>query len=534
MNPARTVLWAQWCAYRNARTAGLGGRAVLAALLNTLWYGAWAVGAALAGIFMASRKDVSSLAEILPGALLLMFLYWQVVPLIMAATGASLDLRRLKAYPIPARHLFLIEALLRTTAAVEMLLILAGASLGVLWNPSLPAWAALAGAPFAVFNLLLSMGVRDLLLRLFSRRRVRDVAMLAFVALVTLPPLALRGHEDVLERWLESLPDLPAVLPWIATANLMANEDAAFAAAVMAAWCLLAAVFAAAQFRRTLALDAESAASAGAGAGNADAGLRERLYRLPSLLLRDPLSAMVEKEIRSLARSPRFRLLFLMGCGFGLVLAGAFLRSSGGEPSWAPGSLTGVSVYSLLVLGEACFWNAFGFDRAAAQIYFLAPAPFRSALAAKNITAAVFIVLEIALAGAVCAAVGIPVTASQVAEALAVAGICGLLLLAAGNFLSIRNARGVDARSSMRTSTSGRTQGLLLLLYPVAFGPPALAYFARWLFDSNAVFFAVLGTIGAMAFAGYRVALEAAAADALARREEMIAALSRGQGPIAT
>ena len=39
--------------------------------------------------------------------------------------------------------------------------------------------------------------------------------------------------------------------------------------------------------------------------------------------------------------------------------------------------LTVVSVYSLLLLSEVCFWNSFGFDRSAAQIYFLAPVPFR-------------------------------------------------------------------------------------------------------------------------------------------------------------
>jgi ABC-2 type transport system permease protein len=532
MNQARTVLWAQWRTYRNY---GPAGRAILATVLNTLWYCAWVAGAVLAGVLMADRDD-AFFAEVLPGALLLMFLYWQVVPLMMAATGASLDLRKLKVYPIPAPHLFLIEALLRTTAAVEMLLILTGASLGILWNPTLPAWAALAGLPFAAFNLLLSMGVRDLVLRLLSRRRVRELAMLAVVMLVTLPQFVLRGRDGTLERWLDSVsfPDLPPIWPWTATANLMAGADATRAAAVLAAWCLGAGLFAMGQFRRTLTFDAESAASAGGGTENANPGLLERLYRLPSTLLRDPLGALVEKEIRYLARSPRFRLVFLMGCAFGLIVARTFLRGSAEGPYWGPGYLTGVSVYSLLLLGEVCFWNSFGFDRSAAQIYFLAPVPFRSALAAKNITAAVFVILEIALAAMLCAALRIPVTTDNVLEALAVAGICGLLLLTAGNFLSVCNARGVDARSSMRTSASGRTQGLLLLFYPLAFAPPAIAYVARWLFESEVVFFAILGVIGAMAAIAYRIGLDAAAEDALERREAMIAALSRGQGPIAT
>ena len=37
-----------------------------------------------------------------------------------------LDLRRIKAYPIPTRELFTIEVLLRATAAMEMLIVLLG------------------------------------------------------------------------------------------------------------------------------------------------------------------------------------------------------------------------------------------------------------------------------------------------------------------------------------------------------------------------------------------------------------------------
>ncbi len=46
----------------------------------------------------------------------------------------------------------------------------------------------------------------------------------------------------------------------------------------------------------------------------------EWFYRLPSALLKDPLGALIEKEFRFLVRSPRFRLVFLMGFTFGLVI----------------------------------------------------------------------------------------------------------------------------------------------------------------------------------------------------------------------
>ena len=76
-----------------------------------------------------------------------MFLYWQVVPLMMAATGSALEMRKLKAYPIPMRQLFAIEVLLRVTAAIEMFLVLLGVVAGVLLNPRLPATGAIAIYP---------------------------------------------------------------------------------------------------------------------------------------------------------------------------------------------------------------------------------------------------------------------------------------------------------------------------------------------------------------------------------------------------
>src|SRR4029079_17396404 len=87
----------------------------------------------------------------LGGILLVAFLYWQVVPVLMAASGASLDLLKLQAYPIPVSQLFGLEVLLRITAAIEVVLVLIGAGIGILRNPETPAWGALGLLPFIVF-----------------------------------------------------------------------------------------------------------------------------------------------------------------------------------------------------------------------------------------------------------------------------------------------------------------------------------------------------------------------------------------------
>ena len=59
----------------------------------------------------------------------------------------------------------------------------------------------------------------------------------------------------------------------------------------------------------------------------------DRLYRFPSLLWRDPLAAIVEKELRSLARTPRFRMVFVMGFTFGVMVWLPMILGRGSRPT---------------------------------------------------------------------------------------------------------------------------------------------------------------------------------------------------------
>ena len=40
-------------------------------------------------------------------------------------------------------------------------------------------------------------------------------------------------------------------------------------------------------------------------------------------------------------------------------------------------------------------------------------------------------------------------------------------------------------RPTMRTSSAGKKQGLILILYPLAMIPPSLAYLAAWALESR-------------------------------------------------
>jgi ABC-2 type transport system permease protein len=499
-------------------------------VIGFFWYGFWTAISFAAARIAADPGSLNLVRAALPGALLIVLLYWQVVPLLMAATGASLELRKLQAYPIPVSQLFSIEVLLRLTAGIEMAMVLAGIAIGVVSNPELPRWAALAVIPYVLFNLFLAVGLRDLLLRMMARKRFREIVVFLLVMCTAVPQLMLtRGGNVHAFRFLAK--DSWVGWPWSATSNLIQGVAAPASLGILALWVLIAAVFGHSQFVRTLAFDKE-AAGAGTVPSTARDGVREMFFRLPSALLRDPLGALVEKEVRMLVRSPRFRLVFLMGFTFGLVI---LLPVSLGKGSWFGNDyLTGVSVYSMLLLSEACFWNSFGFDRSAAQVYFLAPIPFARVLIGKNLSAVFFIALEIAAVTAVCGLIQMPLSIQKIGEAYAVAGVVTLFLLCAGNLLSVHQARGVNPGTQIRTSAAGRLQAMLVVIYPVAFIPVGLAYLARHVFESEWAFFGVLAFDAAAGFVAYRIALESAAEAAERLKERMIASLSAGVGPIAS
>ena len=102
-NQTSAIVWAQWRSTRNHfPRASLGGL-IFTSVLTAAWYGIFAYLAILAGILLSSPSELEVFHKILPAALLLCFLYWQVIPVLLTSMGASLDLRKLLVYPIPTR-----------------------------------------------------------------------------------------------------------------------------------------------------------------------------------------------------------------------------------------------------------------------------------------------------------------------------------------------------------------------------------------------------------------------------------------------
>jgi ABC-2 type transport system permease protein len=533
---ATAILWAQWRTILNFyRRPQMGGYWV-GTIVMAVWYlmlTAAAVGLAF-GIPKIQPSQFDKFEFVLTFGFLAAFLYWQVVPVFMASTGMSLDARKLIVYPVPEHQLFTLEVLLRFSTGIEVLLLLSGTLVGLLRNSEIPVWAPFTILLFIAFNLFLSAGIKDWVGRLMERKGLREAALLLLMILMVSPQMvALVGLPPAVRNALKSFDQ--RFFPWGVAASLAMGKHLLLNLALMLVYLASAIWFGRWQFHRGLHFDVDAArANAGHGGTTSTTTWISALFAWPRYLFSDPLAALVEKEMQNLARSSRFRLVFFMGFTFGLVVWFPLVFRGGGFNGGAIESnfLTWVSVYSLMMLGEVALFNNLGFDRSAAQIYWIAPVSLPTVLRAKNIAASVYILLELALVTLACLALRLPVSPTKIAEAFAVTLVFATFFAALGNIGSIFYPRPAHSQNSWRTSSGSKFQVWMLLAYPLLGIPIGLAYLARYAFQTELAFFATLGLAFLLALAFYSVAMDTAHEAALARREQILTALSQGEGPI--
>ena len=537
----RAIVWAQWKSVRLLRFGGGRGGAIFSALTSFLWYGVWAVAAVGLGSFTAdpgSRRDIERL---FPAILIFVILYWQLAPILVASLGAALDLRKLLVYPVPIENLFWIEVMLRVTTGLEMLLLLAGATVGLIRNPAFGGWARTPRivAPllmFVVFNLLLAAGLRSLIERILGQKRLREALVVLFVMIGAVPQLLIVTGvpRSTLRRVF--MEHSNTLWPWVAAAQISLDGPAALAWAALAAWTAAAYFFGRWQFESNLRFDVQAAQATTLSAALAQDSWRAKLFRLPSALLPDPIGAIVEKELRTLSRTPRFRLVFIMGFTFGLVvwLPLIFGRGVQRHSAAAENFLTLVCLYALALLGQVTYWNAFGFDRSAVQAYYAWPVPISRVLVGKNLAAAVFVFLEMLAVTAACLLLRMQPSPNKILEAYLVTPVVAVYLLAAGNLGSVHLPRALNPERVAHGGSAGRSQAIMLFVYPLALLPVFLAYAARYAFDSEVAFYVLLAFAAGLGAVVYWFALESAVSAAERRKEQIITELTRNEGPVST
>ncbi len=514
---------------------GVGG--VLSGIVALLWYGIFAaLGLALANVL--PRASLSALRQWLPAGLLAVFLFWQFVPLFTLSGGWSIDLKKLRTFPIADRTLFFIEIVLRLTTAPEMILVLLGAIAGLLRYPRLSFVQPLVLLIYIPFNLFLSLAIRDALRRMFRKNRLRELLGILIIGLSVLPSILLTSSlgQSTRRHFLDAATG--AGTPWNALSDLSLQPWSFPSIAISLLWCVAAYAFARWQFARTLLLD-ESFDAAPPGKTRSASERRRGMPSLswltdwPAKLFRDPLAALLQKEFRSLRRIPRFRVIFGMACLFGALLFSQMMRRNMGGFG-TDNFLPLVNVYGFLLLGEVLLWNMFGFDRWATQLYYVAPVDLRSVLFAKNLVACFFMLLQTLIVFLVVLLLRFELTVSSVLNEFAISAVVAIFFLAAGNLTSVILPRGVNPTQTFRRQASGTVQvwllvsslGIALLL--------GFAFLARYAFETNWAFLGVLAIEFAIGIVVYRIAIDSAVARAFKGREKMMEALSSGASPLSS
>jgi ABC-2 type transport system permease protein len=524
------ILRAQLLSMR-VRVGTRRGGVIFSAITGLVFYGFWTFLAFGASLYFASPANAPNFLPVLSSGLLFVMAYWQITPVISAGLGASLELRKLLIYPIPHRKLFTVEVLLRLTNCAEMLILVAGAATGLLRNPIFEAKARIfvvSGALiFSSTNILLSAGARHLLERLFLRTRLKEVLVLLLVGVAVLPQLLIffNVRKAALFRF---APD-QLLWPWAAMARMMVADRLALSVPLSLLYLGLAYWFGRWQFERSVRYDGTHGFSRGKHEAR-PAGFTERLFRFPSRFLPDPMAAMVEKELRTLARIPRFRMVYAMSSLFGIVLYLPVMRNPHPESFFMQNALPVTALYGLMMLGPISYWNAFGFDRSAVQGYFSWPIRFRDVLIAKNVTVAFLLIPQIVLIALVGKAAHLPLSFWKVLETMVVILIASLYWFSMGNICSVRLPRAMDPEKM--NQMANKMQALSIWSAPLLLLPIGLAYWARVVFESQIVFSGVLAIAAVVGAIFYRVGLDSAISAADRGRESMLMQLSRSDGPL--
>jgi ABC-2 type transport system permease protein len=498
------------------------------------------------------------------------FLIWQVVPIMLASFQEQFDLSMLLRFPVSFPSFFLLYIVfgLVDVSTIVGFFCSAGILVGLTAaRPDLFLWTLLALLAFAVFNIFLVRAIFAWIDRWLAQRRTREILTAVFLLLMLSmnllnPAFRQRKHLGNLT------PDQRAEIrregdpvyvvqhnPWLKTANSIQKwlppglvavsvrhaaasdpESAVEMLGVLSIYVLLSGGALFARLRREYRGENLGEAPKAAPSKKKPAeraapalGVTARSATHPSfhdskgLDSYGPLTALLEKEVRTLMRT--LPQLYAVGAPLLLmvILSGSFLRHGPGSHTFAF-AVPVCMVYALLGFTQL-FYNNLGAEGPGIHLLFLSPTPFRTVMLAKNIFHSLMF-LVIAVVGAILATMrlGMPDIAVLVATAawLLFALPCNL---AAGNIFSIIMPYRVNPGriTRQRGSQSNALLGLLIQLIVLGFG--ALGFWVGWFYEDQwlSVPIFVLLAVGACVF--WMRVLSNSATMANNRKDSLIATL---------
>jgi ABC-2 type transport system permease protein len=498
--------------------------------------GALGLGAA-AAFFVSSDR-----AEWLTLLLWPVFMFWQLFPVMATAFTENFDSSNLLRFPLSYSSFFMIRLAYGSLDPATALgsLWLAGIAMGVGYaRLHLLPWAVMVLATFAVLNILIGRVIFAWVERWLARRRTREILGVIFLLIVIsfqfIGPLIKRfgeGSRPAVGHAVSQILPLERLLPPGLAAAAIARASHSEFAPAFGAFLLLAGYGIAVTWLLHWRLRAQyrgenlSEAVARAASPKEKSAVRPG-WNLPGFS--SPVAAIFEKEFRYLSRSGP--MLFTMIMPVVVLLIFRLTPASSGDANGflvrAPDlAFPAGAAYALLVLTNLVY-NNFGADASGIQFFFAAPVRFREILLAKNLAHAAVMALETVLVWlAVCIVFRRP---SLDVTLVTLAGLLFVLLvnLTVGNLLSLCAPKKIDFGTFGRQRASNTTVFASFAVQIAVFGLAALTLLmarrhgAIWL--ATLIFLA----LAAIAAAGYALALGRADQMAQARRETLIAELSR-------
>jgi ABC-2 type transport system permease protein len=437
------------------------------------------------------------------------FFLWQMIPVMLASFQEQFDLGILLRFPVRFGSYFVLYVVF---GLADLSTILGGMCSVGIWigvtiaRPELFAWTALGLAVFAVFNILLTRAIFAWIDRWLAQRKTREIVGAVFmVAMLSMqllnPALHQRGRlprnatrEQVLAQareyqrsraefktrygpWLEAADAAQKWLPPGLAAGAMGQAAEQRPGAALGSLGALGLYLLAAGGVLAGRLRSEYR---GENLGTAPSRKKAAQRRKGGWLLdgSGPIAAVMEKELRTLARS--LPLLYAVGAPLlmAIIFSVALFRGGGFQGHTFPLAVPLAVLYALLGFTQL-FYNNLGTEGAGIQVYFLSPTPIRTVMLAKNLFHSLLFLLVALLAGVLTSLrLGIPENATMAATA------AWLLFalpvnLAAGNVFSLTMPYRINPGriARQRGSQANALLSLLVQLGVIGVGAVILALF---------------------------------------------------------
>ena len=467
----------------------------------------------------------------------LIFLFWQLFPVMATAFTQNIDASSLLRFPLSYSGYFLVRLIY---GALDIATVLGLSwSLGLLVGVSaadlsLAPWALLAIVSFVIFNLILARMIFVWIEHWLSTRRSREVMGVLFLVMMigfqlAGPMLGRYSRRPTQQRLavLARLMPLERSLPPGLTAGMLANATSAGNSSELFFLGWMGAYTMGALWILHLRLHDQYRGQ------NPSSGERPRAakvqngetirhgWRLP--LLSGAVSAIYEKELRYFSRSGPMLFTLVMPVIMVFVLWGGRRALMGQQMNFV---FPIGAAYCLLVMTNIVY-NSFGADGGGIQFFLFSPVSFRHITAAKNLAQLTILVIDVAIlwlgVGFVLQRPRFSVLALTVAWLL----FATPLNFSIGNLLSVYSPKRIDFAVFGRQRASETTILVSLAVQMVLLGTGALSLVIARHYHTLWAAVAALAILALPSIVSYYIFLGRVDRIALARRDVLTSELSR-------